>query len=112
MRVSSDFAKALALGADVVAIATAAMIACGCQQYRICNSGKCPVGIATQDPELRKRLNVKKSAERVANFLKCSIEEMKTFARITGKSDLAGLSKSDMCTTSRDIAEFTDIEHV
>ena len=52
-RVSSDFAKALALGADAVAIGTAALIACGCQQYRICHTGRCPVGVATQDPALR-----------------------------------------------------------
>ena len=56
LRVSSDFAKALAMGADAVAVATAAMMAVGCQQYRICNTGKCPVGIATQDPALRARL--------------------------------------------------------
>ncbi|MCP4580816.1 MAG: glutamate synthase, partial [candidate division Zixibacteria bacterium] len=58
LRMSSDFAKAIALGADAVAIATAALIACGCQQYRVCNTGKCPVGITTQDPELRNRFNI------------------------------------------------------
>ena len=50
LRISSDFAKALAMGADAVAIATTAMMALGCQQYRICDSGKCPVGIATPGP--------------------------------------------------------------
>ena len=53
LRVSSDFAKALAMGADAVAVASAAMVAAGCQQYRICGSGYCPVGAATQDPALR-----------------------------------------------------------
>ena len=62
-RISPDFAKALALGADAVAIGTSAMIACGCQQYRICDSGNCPKGIATQDPELRKRLQVDDAAK-------------------------------------------------
>ena len=47
LRVSSDFAKALAMGADAVAVASAALIAAACQQYRICGTGKCPVGIAT-----------------------------------------------------------------
>ena len=58
LRVSADVAKALAMGADAVAVASAALIAAACQQYRICGSGNCPVGIATQDPELRKRLKV------------------------------------------------------
>ncbi|MGI6216956.1 MAG: glutamate synthase-related protein, partial [Coriobacteriales bacterium] len=66
LRVASDFAKALAMGADAVAIATAALIALGCQQYRICDSGNCPMGIATQDPELRKRLDVEEASKRVS----------------------------------------------
>lgn len=68
LRVSSDFAKALAMGADAVAVASAALIAAACQQYRICCTGKCPVGIATQDPELRARLKIEAAAQRVANF--------------------------------------------
>ena len=56
LRISSDFAKALAMGADAVAIASAGLIAAACQQYRICGTGNCPVGIATQDQELRKRM--------------------------------------------------------
>jgi glutamate synthase domain-containing protein 2 len=68
IRVSADIAKALAMGADAVAIGTAALMAIGCQQYRVCNTGKCPMGIATQDPKLRANLNVKKSARRLENF--------------------------------------------
>lgn len=56
LRVSSDFAKAIAMGADAIAVASGSMIAAACQQYRICGTGLCPVGIATQDPELRTRL--------------------------------------------------------
>lgn len=63
LRVSSDFAKALAMGADAVAVASAALIAAACQQYRICGTGKCPVGIATQDPDLRARLKIEASAQ-------------------------------------------------
>ncbi|MGN1115166.1 MAG: glutamate synthase-related protein, partial [Candidatus Ornithomonoglobus sp.] len=55
LRVSADFAKALAMGADAVAVASAGLIAAACQQYRICGTGNCPVGIATQNPELRAR---------------------------------------------------------
>ena len=111
LRVSSDFAKAIAMGADAVAIASAALIAAACQQYRICGSGNCPVGVATQDPELRKRLKVDAAAQRVANFLNCSLEELKTFARITGHSDLHDMNTQDLCTLSREISEYTDIRH-
>lgn len=111
LRVSSDFAKALAMGADAVAVASAALIAAACQQYRICGSGKCPVGVATQDPELRSRLKEEAAAQRVANFLDCSRRELETFARITGHERLQDLSLEDLCTINREISEFTDIPH-
>ena len=88
LRVSSDFAKAIAMGADAIAIASAGLMAAACQQYRICGTGKCPVGVATQDPELRKRFAGEAAAQRVANFLNVSLEELKTFARITGHKNL------------------------
>lgn len=112
LRVSSDFAKAIALGADAVAIATAAMMAAGCQQYRMCHTGKCPVGIGTQDPELRERFDIEKSAVRVANFLKVSTDQLKSFARITGSNDIHNLSTKDLSTTNSDISNYTKIEHV
>ncbi len=112
LRVSADFAKALAMGADAVAVATAGMIAAACQQYRICGSGRCPVGVATQDPELRARLNIDAAAQRVANYLNVSREELKTFARVTGNRSVHDLSVDDLMTTSRDIAEYTGIKHV
>ena len=111
LRVSSDFAKAIAMGADAVAIASAALIAAACQQYRICGSGMCPVGVATQDPDLRKRFQEDAAAKRVANFLNVSLEELKTFARITGHSRLHDLSVDDLCTISREISEHTNIPH-
>ncbi|NCB92713.1 MAG: FMN-binding glutamate synthase family protein [Clostridia bacterium] len=111
LRVSSDFAKALAMGADAVAIASAALIAAGCQQYRICGSGKCPIGAATQDPELRKRFKIEAAARRTANFLNCTKEELKTFARITGHKSIHDLSVEDLCTIDREISEYTDILH-
>ena len=112
LRVSADFAKALAMGADAVAIASAGLIAAACQQYRICGSGNCPVGIATQDPELRARLKVDAAAQRVANFLNVSNEELKTFARVTGNYSVHGLSVDHLVTTDRDIAEYTAIRHI
>lgn len=111
LRVSSDFAKALAMGADAVAIASAAMVAAACQQYRICGSGMCPVGVATQDKNLRERLHIDAAAKRVENYLKCSAEELRTFARITGNTDIHGLSVEDLCTINEDISNYTGIAH-
>lgn len=111
LRVSSDFAKAIAMGADAVAIASAPLIAAGCQQYRICGSGMCPAGIATQDENLRRRLDQPKAAARVANYFKVVKEELKTFARITGHRSIHDLGYRDLCTISREISEFTPIEH-
>jgi len=111
LRVSSDFAKAIAMGADAVAIATAGLIAAGCQQHRICGTGGCPEGIATQDPILRARIDEEKAAQQVANFLRVTLEELKAFARLTGNKRLHDLNTSDLCTTNLDIANFTDIPH-
>lgn len=111
LRTSSDFAKAIAMGADAVAIATAAMIAIGCQQYRVCNSGKCPIGIATQDPELRKRFDIEKSSKRLENYLKTVNDELRTFARITGNDDIHKLSYYDIVTTNDEIARYTNIKY-
>lgn len=112
LRISSDFAKAIALGADVVAIATAAMMSLGCMQYRVCDKGNCPMGIATQDPELRSRLNVESAGIRVGNFLNAATDELRTFARITGKSDIHALSINDLATTNSEISKHTAIAHV
>lgn len=112
LRISSDFAKALCLGADSIAIATSAMIAAGCQQYKICNTGKCPVGITTHDPKLRKRFKVDISSKRIENFLRVSTNELMDFSRITGKDDIHKLSIEDICTTNSEISNYTKIKHV
>ena len=112
LRVSSDFAKALAMGANAVAIGTGAMIAAACQQYKICDTGDCPVGVATQDDELRKRLKIETAAKRVENYLKVSTEELKTFARITGHDNVHDLNINDLCTINSEISDYTDIRHV
>ena len=111
LRVSADVAKALAMGADAVAVASAALIAAACQQYRICGSGNCPVGIATQDPKLRERLKVEQSAQRVANYLNVTLAELKSFARITGHPNVHDLSVDDLVTINREISEYTNIRH-
>lgn len=111
LRVSADIAKALAMGADAVAVASAALIAAACQQYRICGSGGCPVGIATQDAGLRGRFNGKAAARRVANYLGVTFKELQTFARVTGHGSVHDLSMEDLVTLDKDIAAYTGIRH-
>ncbi|MEG1877731.1 MAG: glutamate synthase-related protein [Lachnospiraceae bacterium] len=111
LRVPADFAKAIAMGADAVAIASAALMAAACQQYRVCNTGQCPVGVATQDPELRSRLHIDNSAKRLYNFLEVSRKELEMFARITGHQNLHDLCVDDLCTINREISEYTNISH-
>lgn len=112
LRVSSDFAKALAMGADAIAIGTAAMMAIACQQYRICQTGMCPVGVATQDENLRSRIKIEESAKRLANYFKVTNDELKTFARITSHNNIHDLNIKDIVTTNREISQYTNIEHV
>jgi methylamine---glutamate N-methyltransferase subunit C len=111
LRISSDFVKALAMGADAVAVGTAALLAVGCQQYRICNTGRCPVGVTTQDPDLRARLIVDLSAKKVENFLRLSNEEVKDFVRMTGNDHVHKLTVADLCTVSSEISNNTSIRH-
>jgi glutamate synthase domain-containing protein 2 len=110
-RDSTDIAKALALGADAVALATASLMAIGCQQYRICHTGNCPVGITTHDPELRARFVIPASVQRFVNFFEATRDELETLARINGRSDVHDLDLSDIFTVSADIAQTTDIAH-
>lgn len=111
IRISSDIAKALALGADAIAIGTAALMACACQQYRQCDTGKCPVGVTTQDPELRARLKIDISAKKLENFLKVTTKELEVFARLTGNDDVHNLNICDLCTINSEISDNTEIEH-
>ena len=110
-RTSGDCIKALAMGADAVAISSAALMALGCQRYRICNTGMCPMGIATQDPELESRLDVESGSMRVGNYLNALANEIRSFLRVSGHSGLEELSLGDLCTVSSEIAENTGIRH-
>lgn len=111
LRTGGDCAKAIAMGADAVALASGPLIALGCQRYRACGSGRCPIGIATQDPELESRLDLSKGAVRVENYLKALSEELRVFARVTGYDDIHDLGLDDLCTTDSDIAAATGIRH-
>ena len=108
-RDSTDIAKALALGADAVALATSSLLAIGCQQYRICNTGKCPVGIATQDPKMRARFSIPASKQRFVNFYNTTRDELETLARISGRSNVHDLDLSDIFTVCSDISDNTDV---
>ena len=100
------------MGADAIAIGTGALIAAACQQYKICHTGQCPVGVATQDEEMRERLEVDLAAKRVENYLKVSTEELKIFARITGHKDVHDLNLNDIRTINSEISDYTHIKHV
>ncbi len=110
LRVPSDYIKALALGADGVAISTSAMQAIGCIAARICNSNNCPAGIATQNPELRKRLNIDESAGRLANFFDSTVELMQVMARACGHSHLNQFNHDDLATFDPGLAQLSGIE--
>ncbi|MEH6528365.1 MAG: glutamate synthase-related protein [Porticoccus sp.] len=110
LRVPSDFIKAMALGADGVAIANSAMQSIGCIAARICHTNNCPAGIATQNPELRKRLDVESSVQRLATFLDASIELMKVMARACGHSHLNEFSRDDLATFDAELAKLSGIE--
>lgn len=111
-RTSADVAKALALGADAVALATAAMMAIGCQQYRACSSNNCPVGIATQRMDLRTRFDVEASSKRLVNFFEAMTEQVSEFARMCGKRSVHDLSYEDLATTNHEISMHTPVMHV
>ena len=109
LRVPSDFIKALALGADGIALANSAMQAIGCVGARICNSNNCPAGIATQKPELRARLNVERSAEQLNNFLRASVSLMKVMARACGHTHLNQFNRDDLATLDWSMARLSGI---
>jgi len=112
LRSGVDAAKALALGADAVYIGSAALIALNCnkpifiEDYHAlgtephhchhCHTGRCPVGITTQDPELMKRLPIDEAAERVQNFLHAMTLEIQMLARACGKSHVHNMEPEDL----------------
>ena len=88
LRTHADFVKALALGADAIAVSNAAMQAIGCLGMRACNTDNCPVGIATQKPGLRQRLVIDDAAQRLTRFLQATVELMTVLARACGHTHL------------------------
>jgi glutamate synthase domain-containing protein 2 len=111
LRVPIDFVKALALGADGVALSNSAMQSIGCVAARMCNSNNCPAGIATQKADLRQRLNVEKSSRQLATFFKASVELMQVMARACGHSALSEFNKGDLATWDREMAYLSGVNY-
>jgi glutamate synthase domain-containing protein 2 len=109
LRTPADFAKALALGADGVAVSNSAIQAIGCIGMRACNTNNCPVGIATQQPHLRARLPVDEAAQRLHRFFAAATELMRLLARACGHDSLSGLNVNDLTTFKRDMADLSGI---
>ncbi len=126
IRTGVDAAKCLSLGADAVMIGNGAMIAMGCNSPRYeedytalgtapgachhCHTGLCPVGIATQDPELEKRMNPHAGAERVARYLTAMTMEITALAKACGKSSVHNLEVEDLRALSFQASAFTGVK--
>ena len=109
LRVPIDFVKALALGANGIAISNSAMQAIGCVAARMCNTNNFLAGIATQKAELRQKLNIDKSSAQLHNFFDASVELMQVMARACGHHDLSGLNKNDLAPWHREIAMLSGV---
>lgn len=109
IRNGADVAKALALGAKAVGIATGIMIALGCHVCGQCAADECKWGIATQRPELRKNLNIDEGTQRVANYLRAVTEELKTLTMLAGKDDVHKLTREDLRALTVDVSAITGI---
>ncbi len=109
LRTPADFVKALALGADAVALSNSALQAIGCIAMRACETNNCPVGIATQKPELVNRLVVEKSARQLANFLDASVHLMQVMARACGHDHLSKLCADDLVTWKKEMSDLSGV---
>ncbi len=109
LRVAEDFVKAIALGADAVAVSNSAMQAVGCIAARMCNSNNCPVGVATQKPELRARLDVQTGAEKLARYFGASVELMQVLARACGHNNILDMSPRDITTWKQEMANLSGV---
>jgi glutamate synthase domain-containing protein 2 len=111
LRTESDFVKAMALGADGVAISNSALQAIGCLGMRACHTNNCPVGIATQKPGLRQRLVVQASARRLTSYLQATTELMCVLARACGHDHLSRFEARDLTSWKAEVARLTGVAY-
>ena len=111
LRTPADFAKALALGADGVALSNSALQAIGCLGMRACHTNNCPVGIATQRENLRARLIVDQAAQRLGRFFSSSTSLLQTLARACGHTHINEFSLADLTTWKPDVAQLTGVRY-
>ena len=125
IRTGADVAKALAMGADAVSIGSAAMVALGCnrpihvEDYHAigtepgachhCHTGRCPVGVTTQDAELEARLQPEQGARRLRNYLTTMVLELQTIARANGKSHVLNLEPEDLVALTVEAAAMAGV---
>ncbi|WP_088318596.1 glutamate synthase-related protein [Kineosporia sp. R_H_3] len=107
----ADVVKALALGADAVAVSNIALQAIGCVGMRACHTDNCPVGIATQKPHLRARLPVQRAAEQLTRYLGAMTELMVVLARACGHDSLSGFTPRDLTSARRDVADLVGVSY-
>ena len=111
LRVAEDFAKAMMLGADAIAVSNSALQAIGCLGMRACGSNNCPVGIATQKESLRKRLIIDASAQQLHNFFEATNDLIKVIARSCGYDNFHKFNPNDLSTFDRDMHFLTGINY-
>ncbi len=111
LRVPSDFIKALALGADAVAVSNSALQAIGCLGMRACHTNNCPVGIATQKESLRNRLIIDQSAKQLYNFFSACKELLEVATRSMGYDNINKLNPGDLSTFHYDMHRLTSISY-
>ncbi|MFY0674816.1 MAG: Rieske 2Fe-2S domain-containing protein [Bacteroidia bacterium] len=109
LRVAEDFAKAMMMGADAIAVSNSALQAIGCLGMRACSSNNCPVGIATQKESLRQRIIIEQSAKQLHNFFSASTDLMKVVARSCGHDDFNKFNSNDLTTLDYKMHQFTGI---
>lgn len=109
LRTESDFVKALALGADGIAVSNSALQAIGCLAMRACHTNNCPVGIATQKDDLRARIEIDKSAKQLQNYFESTVELMKILARACGHDNFNKFNIKDLTTYKKEMADLTGI---
>lgn len=110
LRVPEDFIKAMALGADGIALSNSAIQAIGCVAARMCNTNNCPAGIATQKEDLRKRIDVETAAKRLATFFDASVHLMQVMARACGHNHLSKFRKTDLTTWKHEMATLSGVQ--